>query len=220
MKIKLYLKIFIFIIIFILTRQIDIYGILMSFALIHELGHMLAGILLGFKPKELEIMPMGLSVAFESAPKNYNKKIKKTNLLTIKKIVIAACGPLTNIIFIFIFSIFDIHIFNIQRELIVYANILIAIFNLIPIYPLDGGRIIKGILSIFYGRRNACKYTNIASNACVIALTAISSIVVLYIQNVAILFILAYLWYLVILENKKYNKQKQLYDKLDTLLSP
>ena len=58
MKIRLHLKIFVFIAIFILTRQIKIYGILMLFAVIHELGHMLTGILLGFKPSSLEIMPL------------------------------------------------------------------------------------------------------------------------------------------------------------------
>ena len=50
LKIRLHLKIFVFIAIFILTRQIKEYGILMLFALLHELGHMLAGICLGFKP--------------------------------------------------------------------------------------------------------------------------------------------------------------------------
>lgn len=85
MKIRLNLKIFIFIAIFILTRQIEIYGIIMLFSIFHELGHMLAGILLGFKPNEIEIMPFGLSIGFESKLENYNHKIKKGTILTIKK---------------------------------------------------------------------------------------------------------------------------------------
>ena len=39
-------------------------------------------------------------------------------------------------------------------------------------------------------------------------LTAISSIVILYIHNIAILIVITYLWYLVVLENKKYKLQK------------
>lgn len=48
MQIRLNLKIFIFIILFIVTRQIEIYGVLMLFAIVHELGHMIAGVLLRF----------------------------------------------------------------------------------------------------------------------------------------------------------------------------
>lgn len=215
MKIRLHLKIFIFIAIFILTRQIEIYGVLMLFAVFHELGHMLAGILLGFKPNSIEIMPVGVSIGFESKVDNYNKKIKNATLLTLKKIIIAASGPITNLIFIALFSFVDFNFFNIDRELIIYSNILIAIFNLIPIYPLDGGRIVKGILHILYGRKEAYEYTNKISNICIILLTAASSIAILYWKNIAILLILGYLWYLVIVENKKYKNKKELYSRLE-----
>ena len=215
MKIRLHLRIFIFIAIFILTRQIEIYGVLMLFAVFHELGHMLAGILLGFKPNSIEIMPVGLSIGFESKVDNYNKKIKNATLLTLKKIIIAVSGPITNLIFIVLFYLFDFNFFNIDIELIIYSNILIAIFNLIPIYPLDGGRIVKGILHILYGRREAYEYTNKISNICISLLTAASSIAILYWKNIAILLILGYLWYLVIVENKKYKNKKELYSRLE-----
>ena len=39
MQIKINLKIFIFIILFILTKQIELYGVLMIFGIIHELAH-------------------------------------------------------------------------------------------------------------------------------------------------------------------------------------
>ena len=130
----------------------------MFFAFIHELGHMLSGILLGFKPESLEIMPFGLSIGFKSKVENYNKKIKNGTLLTLKKIIIAASGPFTNLVFIIIFLIFPISFVGISRELIIYSNILIAIFNLIPIYPLDGGRIINEILHTENLLQNTVKY--------------------------------------------------------------
>ena len=89
MRVKIDLKIFIFIIIFILTRQIEIYGVLMLFAFIHECGHMIVGLLLRFKPNKLEIMPYGLSIGFEVKCEDYNRKVKKGNMLAIKKIIIA-----------------------------------------------------------------------------------------------------------------------------------
>lgn len=205
MRIRIHLKIFIFVLIFLLTNQIKIYGILMLFALIHELGHMLVGILLGFKPTKLEIMPYGVSVGFEIKCEDYNKKVKRANMLAIKKLIIALAGPLTNFIITVIFLIINKNLFGIERNLVIYANILIGIFNLIPIYPLDGGRAIKNILHITVGLKKSYEYTNQISKITICILTGICSITILYIRNVAILLILAYLWYLVIVQNKKYK---------------
>lgn len=210
MRIRINLKIFLFVLIFILTKQIKIYGILMLFAFIHELGHMIVGILLGFKPEKLEIMPYGVSVGFNVKCEDYNKKIKKGNMLAIKKLIIALAGPLTNFIITIIFLMANINFFGIERELVIYSNILIGIFNLIPIYPLDGGRTIKNILHIIVGLQNSYEYTNQISKITVCLLTGICSIAILYIKNVAILLILAYLWYLVIVENRKYNRKKEI----------
>lgn len=213
MRIRINLKIFLFVLIFILTKQIKIYGILMLFAFIHELGHMIVGILLGFKPEKLEIMPYGVSVGFNVKCEDYNKKIKKGNMLAIKKLIIALAGPLTNFIITIIFLMININFFGIERELVIYSNILIGIFNLIPIYPLDGGRAIKNILHITVGLQNSYEYTNQISKITICLLTGVCSIVILYIKNIAILLILAYLWYLVIVENRKYNRKKEIYEK-------
>lgn len=214
MRIRIHLKIFIFILIFLLTNQIKIYGVLMLFALIHELGHLVIGILLGFRPTKLEIMPYGLSVGFEVECEDYNKKIKKGNMLSIKKLLIAATGPITNVILTVIYLLFDITFFGIERELVIYSNVLIGIFNLIPIYPLDGGRIVKNILHIIVGLKKSYDYTNQISKITICILTVISSIAILYLKNIAILIILAYLWYLVLTEDKKYEKKKLLFEKM------
>ena len=66
MQIKINIKILLFIGIFLISGQIEIYGIFMLFALIHELGHLLVGILLGLKLDYLTIMPLGLSITFKT----------------------------------------------------------------------------------------------------------------------------------------------------------
>ena len=212
MQIKIDLKIFVFMIIFFITRQIEIYGLLMLFAFLHELGHLFAGILLGFKPKSLSFNPLGLSINFWVNTTDYNKKILKGNLLAIKKLVIALSGPMVNFILVIIFLILDKSFFGFRVEFLVYSNILIGIFNLIPIYPLDGGRIIKNVLHIFYGLEHTYDYINIISKISIVFLLIFSSLMILYLKNISVMFILGYLWYLVINENKVYCQRMKIYN--------
>ena len=200
MRFRIDLKIFIFLILFYFTKQIELYATIMFFCIIHELGHLFAGVLLEMKPEKLELMPFGLSVSFKLYPRDYNKKIGKSNLLEIKRILVAIAGPLTNFIIVIISKTGIIGL--IDNEICIYANLLIMLFNLIPIYPLDGGRILKSLLSLEFGGKKAIEYSNSVSNASVIILTIISSIAIYYFKNIAIFLIISFLWLLVIQENK------------------
>lgn len=164
-------------------------------------GHIFAGLLLKLKPKKLSIMPFGLAVTFESY--EYKKLVEN------KKIVIAFAGPLTNILIsiVLLFIQMDQNL----KQIMIYSNILVAVFNLIPIYPLDGGRILKGVI------RKKCEdnikadtIVNKISNILVIILTAVSSILILYLKNISVLFVIIYLWILVIKENKRFNIKKKI----------
>ena len=208
MQIKVNLKIFVFIIIFWITRQIEIYGILMLFAFFHELGHLFAGIILGFKPKSLSINPVGLSIAFHVKVDDYKERVRKGNILAVKKLIIALMGPAVNFLIVIVFMLFDLDFFYIRREFVIYSNILIGLFNLIPVYPLDGGRILKSMLHIVVGLQKSYEYINVVSNVCVVMLTFFSSIIVFYLKNLSVVVIIGYLWYLIINENKRYAKMR------------
>lgn len=207
MQIKINLKIFIFIVIFLVTRQIEIYGLLMLFAFFHELGHLFSGLILGFKPQALSINPLGISINFKVNIDDYNRKVNKANMLALKKIIIALSGPAVNFIIAVLYAFGEVSFFGISNEIIVFSNILIGLFNLIPIYPLDGGRVLKSTIHIFKGIEDSYTYTNLVSNACIIVLTMFSSIGIFYLKNIAIFLIIIYLWYLVINENKQYNQR-------------
>ena len=215
MQIKVDLKIFIAILIFLLTEQLNIYIVFMLFAIIHELGHVLTGIILGFKPKNIEVLPIGISACFYMQCDDYNKKINYANRFVLKKVIISCAGPITNFIIAIIFYFFDFSIFNISREFIIYTNLIIGIFNLIPIYPLDGGRIIKNILHIKIGLKESYKYTKIIANLSIIILTIFSSMAILYLKNISIVLILIYLWGIVIIQNKKYESKMNIYKMLE-----
>ncbi len=192
MRFKIDLKIFIFMILFLFTSQIETYATMMIFAIIHEFGHLIAGLILGMKPEKMEIMPYGVSISFKIMLDDYNKKIHNGNLLEIKKIIVALAGPFTNLLIILATWNINQNVFS--SLIIIYANILLIIFNLLPIYPLDGGRILKGILHIIFGKRKAEKYINHISFVSVIILTLISSILVYSVKNISIFLIILVLW--------------------------
>lgn len=211
MTININLKIFLFAIIFYITKQIEIYVLLMIFALIHEMGHLICGVMLGLKPKSLKIMPLGISIEFSIIYKDYNKKIGKANMLALKKVILALAGPITNIIIMSITILLKGKINEPIYSQIIYTNLLIALFNLFPIYPLDGGRIVKSLIHIIKGGKSAVEYINLISNLSVIIITMIASIGIYYYKNIAILLIIIYLWMLIIIENKKYATKKRIY---------
>ena len=196
MRIKINIQIFAIIIILILTKQIELYAWLMLFTLIHELSHMFTGLILKLKPKTLEIQPFGIGIIFESF-ENTEKN----------KIIIAIAGPLMNIIIAIIFGFINIK----SQYIIINANILLAIFNLIPIYPLDGGRILKSIIKIYNKQQDTDDIINKTSNILMIAITAISSILILIYKNIGLLLIIMYLWVIVARENNKYMLKKRIY---------
>lgn len=202
MKIRLDLKIFIFFALFYLTDQIKIYLTIMFFSVIHELGHIIVGLIFKMRLNKLEIMPCGLTVSFKENVDDLNFKIKRGNLLQFKMILVAVAGPLVSFILALLYTYFDP--LYITKQDAIYSNILILLFNLLPIYPLDGGRIIKGIVYIFKGRELADSLSNKIANIGAILLTFAGSIAIYYFKNIAILLMLIYLWGLVIKENKKY----------------
>ena len=196
MKVRIDLKILFFLALFYFTKQIKIYLLVLGFAFLHELAHMIVGLLLGFKPQSIEIMPFGFSLTLIPKEEDIKTKIKKSNLVELKYIYVAIAGPLFNLIIATVFSYISLNINSEIIELITYSNLLIFIFNLIPIYPLDGGRIINSVLRINKGSIIAEKYMNLIKETTIILLTIISSILILYLKNISILFIIFYLWIL------------------------
>lgn len=122
--------------------------IIIAFALvfIHELMHYLTARILGFSGFDIEILPIGAVL-----------KVKDLDEASPKEdIIISLSGPLLNLLLAVIFYV----LFKVYHRdylgLICNSNLAIGIFNLIPAFPLDGGRVLRDILSIktIYRRAN------------------------------------------------------------------
>lgn len=102
--------------------------------IVHELGHLITGILLGWKPDRIYIYPYGGCTKFNEI---LNKPL-------IEELLILIMGPITQIIFFFLIK----NLLS-YKDYILFRNYNYAllIFNLFPIYTLDGGRILNILLS-------------------------------------------------------------------------
>ncbi|MHA0857072.1 M50 family metallopeptidase [Paenibacillus sp. CMAA1364] len=106
--------------------------------LIHEMGHLTAAVLLGIKVLSVKLLPFGGVVTMEEHGK----------LTALKEIVIAVAGPLQNAIMVTIGMVM-ITLWGEDEYIsyIIQGNIIIGLFNLLPIPPLDGGKIIQSLFS-------------------------------------------------------------------------
>ena len=116
------------------------YIIILTIVLVHELGHFLAAIFLNVNVERIIVTPFGCVSIFESS---YNLSITKEFLITI-------AGPLLQLMFLgaFIYSS-NFFYFNYNLEIFfIKYNIIILVFNLLPIWPLDGAKLLYLFLNI------------------------------------------------------------------------
>jgi len=136
--------------------------LLFLFVLLHEFGHALMGKRFGVKTNHITLLPIGGVAAMEHIPEK-----------PWQEMLIALAGPAVNFVLALGFLLFlgisgHVPAFSdwwspVSNDNMVYSlfttNVMLFSFNLIPAFPMDGGRVLRALLAMKYGRYKA---TNLA----------------------------------------------------------
>ena len=119
---------------------------------LHELGHYTVSKRLGYRLNNFCLLPQGALVSGEDQFFSYTDEIK-----------IALAGPLVNV-FLCICTVSAWWICPLlysYTEVFAFCNLSTALFNFLPILPLDGGRIVLAFSSSRKKRKAGLKFCNI-----------------------------------------------------------
>jgi len=165
--------------------------IIFYLVIIHELGHSLVAYILGIKIEEIRIYPLG----------GISKFAMPLNTSPIKELLILIAGPLFQE-FAYLFLVLIIPAI---KDLISVYHYSILLFNLAPIYPLDGGKLLAIIMESFYPYKKSLVITITISYIVLIVLPIATRT-----TNLNILFTIVFLLVLITKEKVKidyyYNK--------------
>ncbi|HPK09030.1 MAG TPA: site-2 protease family protein [Saprospiraceae bacterium] len=134
---------------------------------LHEYGHALVALKFGIKTEDIILSPIGGVARLYRNPEKPKEEF-----------LIAIAGPLVNVaIALLLFltlwiigqsdigleSLNDLQYFKISDFLgpLIYINVILFLFNLAPAFPMDGGRILRALLSIKMDRLKATKIASI-----------------------------------------------------------
>ncbi|WP_339724550.1 site-2 protease family protein [Maribacter stanieri] len=135
---------------------------------LHELGHALTAKKFGVNTKNILLLPIGGVATLEKMPEK-----------PAQELLIALAGPAVNVVIALLLflvvpvrSYFNFDSIVLEEMLfeatfqnflfyLFVANVMLVVFNLIPAFPMDGGRILRALLSFKLGRVSA---TDIAAS--------------------------------------------------------
>lgn len=134
---------------------------LFACVVLHEFGHALTAKRFGIVTRDITLYPIGGISRFESMPEK-----------PVHELLISLAGPLVNVVIALILWIYlsasgqvpDLSAMDEQQITAVpflfslfLANTILAAFNLIPAFPMDGGRVFRALLSFSLDRALATR---------------------------------------------------------------
>lgn len=125
---------------------------------LHEVGHALAAAAYGIRTRHITLYPVGGVAAIEGMPEKPRQEI-----------VIALAGPAVNVVIalaLFLglvvsdtaFALPGVSTPDVVADFVgqlLFANVLLCVFNLLPAFPMDGGRVLRALLATRMSRLRA-----------------------------------------------------------------
>ncbi len=186
---------------YLLFQPVDVRGVveaflwvtgLAVFIFLHELGHAFAAQLVGVPVKSVIVWLLGGLTNLAHKPEK-----------PMHNLFIYAAGPLVNMLLAFVcvaFYMLTVMVFlpfSSNHEMYIWlqtfqnlffslaiVNLILIVFNLIPIYPLDGGAILHAGMEWLFGRTNADRITLIVGIPLLVLLVGVA----IYLRDYVLLF--------------------------------
>ena len=133
-------------------------GTIFFIVILHELGHALTARRFGIETHDITLLPIGGVARLERMPDNPSQEL-----------AVALAGPAVNVIIalvLFVLLGWSSALTELTSARLVGApfmhqllkwNLAMAVFNLIPAFPMDGGRVLRACLSFRLGRVRATR---------------------------------------------------------------
>ena len=129
--------------------------LLFGSVLLHELGHALTARRFGIRTQDIVLTPIGGIARVTDMPRNPTQEIAIAAAGPIVSLVLAALGFALLIMLPFLPLVSEAAL---QGATIFFGtNLVLAVFNLIPALPMDGGRVLRGILALKRDHRSATR---------------------------------------------------------------
>lgn len=159
--------------------------------IIHEAGHIICLLILGEKPKKIELSFYGIKLERAALP----------CIKSIDEIAVYASGPAANLILSAVLFIAGGIVPNIKTAAVI--SLCVGLFNLIPCRPLDGGNILFALLCRAAGQERAEKICRAVSLCLIVPMAALGIGVLANSGNITLLAVTAYLAAVTFLNKKE-----------------